>query len=258
MFETAVAVSPGGLSRQNVAPHPFVIEPPEENQNHFDAGSPLSFSLMLFGQVNHSLPYFIYAIEQMGREGIGRRINSKRGRFAIEAVGLDGQAVYFPTDGRLRTDIPLEALDLRPLPTVSTVTGATVTLETPLRLKYNNHLTAELPFHVLVRAMLRRASALMAAYGEGEPTLDYRGMVARAAAIIAEPSRLRWVDVKRYSGRQDREMLMGGMVGTVTYCGDLTEFVPLLKFCEKVHLGKQTAFGLGRISTVYDRKTIKP
>jgi CRISPR/Cas system endoribonuclease Cas6 (RAMP superfamily) len=41
-------------------------------------------------------------------------------------------------------------------------------------------------------------------------------------------------------------MLLGGMIGRVTYAGDLTEFVPLLKFAEKVHLGKATTFGLGK------------
>ncbi|OGP82815.1 MAG: hypothetical protein A2V87_10495 [Deltaproteobacteria bacterium RBG_16_58_17] len=43
-------------------------------------------------------------------------------------------------------------------------------------------------------------------------------------------------------------MLMGGMVGRAVYAGDLVEFLPLIRFCERVHLGKQTAFGLGRIS----------
>ena len=42
-------------------------------------------------------------------------------------------------------------------------------------------------------------------------------------------------------------MLMGGMVGNVTYSGDLAEFLPLIRFCEKTHLGKQTSFGLGKI-----------
>ena len=41
-------------------------------------------------------------------------------------------------------------------------------------------------------------------------------------------------------------MLMGGMVGFITYEGELAEFLPLVEFCEKVHLGKQTTFGLGK------------
>jgi CRISPR/Cas system endoribonuclease Cas6 (RAMP superfamily) len=41
---------------------------------------------------------------------------------------------------------------------------------------------------------------------------------------------------------------MGGITGTITYqAEDLSEFIPLLRYCETVHLGKQTSFGLGRI-----------
>ena len=43
-------------------------------------------------------------------------------------------------------------------------------------------------------------------------------------------------------------MLMGGIVGTVSYTGDLAEFLPLLRLCETFHLGKQTTFGLGKLT----------
>jgi len=44
-------------------------------------------------------------------------------------------------------------------------------------------------------------------------------------------------------------MLMCGMTGKIIYSGDISEFLPLIAFCEKVHLGKQTTFGLGKIKT---------
>jgi len=37
------------------------------------------------------------------------------------------------------------------------------------------------------------------------------------------------------------------MIGDVTYRGQLQEFMPLLRYCEIVHVGKATAFGLGKI-----------
>jgi hypothetical protein len=40
-------------------------------------------------------------------------------------------------------------------------------------------------------------------------------------------------------------MFMGGLLGDITYCGDLTEFIPLIEACSKVHIGKNTVFGLG-------------
>ncbi|MFH1117074.1 MAG: CRISPR system precrRNA processing endoribonuclease RAMP protein Cas6 [Pseudomonadota bacterium] len=39
-------------------------------------------------------------------------------------------------------------------------------------------------------------------------------------------------------------------MGRVTYEGRLGEFLPLIRFCETVHLGKATTFGLGKIRVV--------
>jgi len=42
-------------------------------------------------------------------------------------------------------------------------------------------------------------------------------------------------------------MLMGGVTGEITYRGRLNEFIPLINYCETVHVGKATTFGLGKI-----------
>jgi len=42
-------------------------------------------------------------------------------------------------------------------------------------------------------------------------------------------------------------MLMGGIIGTAVYEGELAEFLPLLDFFAKTHLGKGTSFGLGKV-----------
>ena len=118
---------------------------------------------------------------------------------------------------------------------------------TPLRLKYENRLKADLPFHVMARAMLRRVSSLFNSYGAGEPNLDYSGLVKRAEEIRIVEDNLRWYDWRRFSFRQEQSMLMGGVVGSVTYEGKMGEYMPLIDFCSEVHLGKQTTFGLGKI-----------
>ena len=87
----------------------------------------------------------------------------------------------------------------------------------------------------------------MNAYGGGEPDLDYRGLVKRAEAVPIASTNLSWYDWERYSFRKDEKMLMGGMIGSIVYDRVPGEYFPLLEFCEQVHLGKQTAFGLGKI-----------
>lgn len=245
--------SPGisGDDRKRIAapPHPYVIELPEDFKTRFPAGELFGFSLLLFGKANDYLPYFIYAFAEMGKSGIGRKTTGGRAAFLLDEVAARDEIVYSRLTGKLRPgpficDLTLpgqaDGLD-------NAVSKIRLTLQTPLRLKFENHLHAALPFHVLIRAMLRRISSLLQYHGNGEPALDYRGLVARAEAIRVEESSLRWFDWKRFSNRQDQAMLLGGLVGSVTYIGDITEYMPLIRFCEKVHLGKQTSFGLGKI-----------
>ncbi len=213
-------------------------------------GALFEFSLILFGKANDYIPYFVYAFNQIGGTGIGGRINGGRGKFKLECVRAGDRIVYSRQDGKLREIPPCPGLELETLSGQQDAGTERIELKlvTPLRLKYQNGLKAELPFHVLVRALLRRISSLYEYHGEGEPPLDYRGLVDRAKHIDTEASSLRWFDWKRYSNRQEQAMLMGGLVGSITYRGNLGEFLPLIRFCEKAHLGKQTTFGLGKIS----------
>ncbi|MBW1700025.1 MAG: CRISPR system precrRNA processing endoribonuclease RAMP protein Cas6 [Deltaproteobacteria bacterium] len=269
VFETELLSETGTNARVSAAPHPFVIEPSAESKTHYDQGEKLHCSLLLFGECNRNLPYFVYAFEQMGLVGMGKRADGRLGRFAIEAVLCGDEIIYSENDKVLKaTDFTKElslAGAVLPHCTVpvnkkgncftadpSSEDQASqrirVSLETPLRFKANGRLRDSLPFDMLVRLMLRRVSSLMSAYGGGEPPLDYSGMVRRAGAVRTVESRLRWFDWRRYSSRQEKSMQLGGLLGDVTYQGELGEFLPLLEFCSHVHIGKQTSFGLGKIS----------
>jgi len=231
-------------------PHPFMIEPPLESKTCFGPEEELSFHLILFGPALKYLPYCIYAFHQMGQIGVGKRINGKRAGFVLKEVSFyqssSVASIYSQEDQILKGGDFFQNLTLDDKP-CSDLNYLTIYLKTPLRVKYGNQLRDELPFHILIRAALRRISTLFTHYGDGEPDLDYKGLVERAKAVKVIDSDLRWLDWHRYSNRQETKMSLGGIVGWVRYEGNLGEFWPFLHLGEKLHLGKQTTFGLGQI-----------
>ena len=248
VFEIS-ARAPAEKGRKRIAqpPHPYVIEPPADLKTSYKKGDPLDFSLFLFGAACDHLPYFIYAFDSIRR--IGKRINGKAATFSLDAVYADGTQIYSKASGKIDKSAKITELTLQSFDESAPAEPHDIELElvTPLRLKYKNGLTAELPFDVLIRAALRRISSLYNYHGGGEPRLDYRGLVARARNVSVKETHIGWYDWRRYSNRQEQAMMMGGMVGKIIYENVPREYVPILKFCEQVHLGKATTFGLGKI-----------
>lgn len=249
IFEPRLVHCPDLPVPANARPHPFVLQPPVEPHCCYPVNDAFEFRLLLFGDTTDYLPYLIYTVEKMGKTGIGRKIQGRRGCFVLESVQRGGRTIYSSADRQVKAGAPLDELQLACRPRTSGHSPAvTVHLITPLRIKYRNALSPELPFHILTRTMLRRTAALLNAFGQGEPALDYPGMASRAEKVRVRKAALGWEEFRRYSHRQDRAMMMGGIRGQITYQGDLDEFLPLMAFCEKVHIGKQTTFGLGRIA----------
>ena len=118
---------------------------------------------------------------------------------------------------------------------------------TPLRIMEKRGIRADLPFSILIRSLIRRTTSILNTYGDGEPELDYSGLAKQAIDIKTCSNHLFWFDYQRYSARQDKKMFMGGLTGEIEYAGNLQPFLPFFKMAEKVHVGKNTSFGLGKI-----------
>jgi hypothetical protein len=250
LFETKEGIPvPGDAQRIPYRPHPYALVPPDTIKKEYNAGDKFSFSIILFGKANEFLPHILYAVQETGREGLGKK-SQANGRFRVDHVRNGNEFIY--EEGRLKTNTQLLDLAVGPYP-ADEIKEIMLSCKTPLRLKSGNHLQDGLPFHLLIRAALRRISSLEATYGDGEPLLDYKGLAARAADVHTVQTDCCWIDIERYSSRQKTAMLIGGIKGSLTYQGgNLAEFLPLLRYCEVTHLGKQTTFGLGRIQVAWE------
>jgi hypothetical protein len=227
------------MRKYETIPHPFVIEPPDDDRTRLAPGDRLEFGLVLVGRAIEHVPYFIYAFEQMAEQGLG----PGRGRFTVSAVRQQG-TVFF--DGKAKTIIaPLKTSSLELTPGQPGTTQVAIRFVTPLRIIYQGKMSRRPQFHVLVRALLRRLGLL--AYFHDQPVeLDYRGLIAQAEAVKMVDCTLAGCEWRRYSTRQDRVIEMEGMTGTATYEGNIGPFLPFLRAGEILHIGKGTTFGMGK------------
>ena len=91
----------------------------------------------------------------------------------------------------------------------------------------------------LGRALLHRNCRLCDLYGEGEFTLPYR-LLARKPRIAAQFS------TQRVAIPQDHGQRVDGIVGEITYEGEITRYLPYLDLGTKLHIGKKTTRGCGQ------------
>lgn len=82
VFETPPPQDTKVMRKYEAAPHPFIIEPPDETKRDYHPGDTITFGLTLIGKAIDYLPYFIYTFEELGKTGLGKG----RGSFELSEV----------------------------------------------------------------------------------------------------------------------------------------------------------------------------
>ncbi len=263
IFESHSPAEGNVLGKVNSIPHPFIIEPPAEEQQRYSKGQTCSVGLILIGEAIQYLPYFIYTFDLLGKNGIGRG----RGRCRLLEVYIvsphgENKSIYSSKTCKVES-FDRDCIDLSPS-ILSVMEGAShpvnnapeeITLKflTPARLKYGDNLTMNPEFHVFIRQILRRLYLLNHYYCKDSPVDGgvsgngyHRLLIDMAQATRIKASNLRWCDWERYSRRQDTRMKLGGFVGDIAYQGDIAPFLAFIEAGAILHVGKGTSFGLGK------------
>lgn len=255
VFETSPPRGTKIMRKYTSAPHPFVIEPPTDRRRGYKPEDLLTFRLTLIGKAVDYLPYFIYAFDELGKIGIGKG----KAKYELRDVTCDGTVIYDSTSRTLGSfaseplsiDFPLYVLNESSAVALTQPEQISISFLTPTRILFNGHLTLDLEFHVFVRNLLRRLALLSYFHCDGDPAgMDFKGAIEKAKEVHVKVRNLRWFDWERYSGRQDTRMKLGGFVGTITFEGLIGPFLPIIQAGEILHVGKGTAFGLGKYGVV--------
>ncbi len=122
---------------------------------------------------------------------------------------------------------------------------------TPMRVTGKERgLRDDVNFFVLMQALLRRLRDLKRAFDTDRDMGDSREILDKAAQVQVRENRLKWEKRERYSARQGQDVYLSGFTGYISFDREISDFYPLLKAAEIVHVGKGTSGGCGRVELV--------
>lgn len=229
-------------------PNPYVMEPPSPGARSLCAGDSLQFTLVLFGHALDRLPLISFALQKVIEGGLGR----ERARGSLECIEVQDPDNESFEPVWLAGDPAIAAHDkrfvFRPQAQASAPERVTLAIHTPLRLQQQGRPVrpAALTPRKLIADLLRRITLLAEFHANRPDLVPNAPQLVAHADTLQHHHDLRWYDWSRYSSRQQREMTLGGALGTWTFEGDLAPLLPWLRLGQWLHVGKNASLGMGR------------
>jgi hypothetical protein len=237
-------------------PRPYAMRPPVEHARTLKPGDQFSFGLTLFGCRLDLFPYVAMALQLMAQSGIGRRTqenNWRRGHFTadeIQAINLlSGETKLVQASGSNHVsvpDLPITWVDAEALAATLPSDHVTLHFLTPLRLTDQQKLVKHSLLRPLVERLLERHDFLANEYGGEAFACDERNHlieIAAAAEVLQDTTN--WEDVSSFSRRQGKSTPIGGLMGAITFRGNLRPLLSLLVWGMVMQAGKDTTKGNG-------------
>jgi hypothetical protein len=235
-------------------PRPYILRENTDSKTRYKSGETFSFELLLMGEAIKYFPYFVYTFDRLAESGIGLGRNRVK-LLSVEGLEMQSNLSYVLFDGKTRRlSNKLVTYTGRALSEkIQMVDSEQVTIhfETPFRTKWQGHFTNKADFHIVFRSLMRRLISILYFHHGVNLNADFADLVKKAEIVQTVLQDTQWIDLERYSTRQDSKMAVGGFVGSAVYRGDLKPFVPFLLASELVHASKQAVFGLGQIRCVW-------
>lgn len=207
---------------QDEGPAPFVINAPSRQSPVIDAGTIVSFRVSLFGQSRDVFPALFRALEQAAARGL------QRGQ--IPCHFLYAKEIY---EGTLT-------------PIIENASTVTLQFLTPVHIKAQDGILGEgeLDFLSLWRRLKGRLKAIGGFHCSLQPDDCSFPSLPKNIAVVSD--NLRWTSLEHYSSRQRQRNSLSGLMGTITFAGELGPYLPYLRLGEITHIGSGCVYGLGK------------
>lgn len=194
------------------------------------------FSLVLFNHAATQLPYLLSALQRMlTKIGLG----SDRRRYENFTIHCNNLPIY---NGG---SFDMSQVELQKFSYVPIESDFALKFLTPLRMKSQNGFLKTTPtLTQLLYSIRNRYEELC---GNCRTKLGYEPNYHQQYA------RTSFVDLNRYSSRQEAKLGIGGIMGEIGYNHVDEKSRRLLRLGELIGIGKQTVFGLGKIKLQEDK-----
>jgi hypothetical protein len=252
-------------------PRPYAIRPPIDPTTRYQPGDRFAFGLTLFAQALTLFPYVILALDEMGRSGLGLRLEEngwRRGTFRIQTVEAvnpltgERQPIAHAGESLVRMpDVPVthaqvlgQASLLHSQGEANRSEGRMLEIHflTPTRIVDHGELVKRPHFRSLFQRLLERLSALAREFSDTPLDLDFHRLMTQAEEVQLVTDETHWVELESYSTRLRRATPIGGFVGRATYrTEDWGPFLPWLLWGQVTQVGKDTVKGNGWYTIVH-------
>lgn len=229
------------LNRGGTVPHPYIIRC-REGRTFFQTGDHLSFDMIVFGRYAKVFAtHLLSSLSGVEQYDFGRG----RLRFRMQTIYqlLDAESIVL-VDGDSIAAAPKESrfcYQERPYEEVR------LQFVTPCRMIRKGAVLRKFSVEEFLWQVKHRAHHLLLLHHEQGEIVEWDGLPLldrKDVAIVSE----QWEELSRYSMRQQQKVYLGGIKATLTMRRSeaLDQWLPLLSFAEKFHVGKGASFGLGQ------------
>jgi len=222
---------------------------------YLQKGDSFTFQLTLVGIYNDFLSQFIKAIKIMCCEGIG----SPRVPLTLKTVSEideDQQRHMIKTDRTENVRKPKYRIRFSDFSKAEfEKTRLMLYFQTPtLITREKDEYTGSFTFYQIMKSLTERALTLSHLYCSS--TLELFTRDRSALEKFLEPSKhlqvrktnMFWHYFTQPKSKQDEPLKLTGATGWITFEGKFNRYVPLLLFCEALHLGRNITYGCGKYS----------
>lgn len=228
---------------KNKMPVPYIIEPDLNKHRVFSAGQILEFNMVLIGEdCLAKLGLIIMAWKRVFSRGLRQQMG--KGYLQTVAIARDNNVYEEVYNSEFSLLTPHQAT--LTLPNFDASADYHLWLKTPLRIESKKSPIGEreMNAHFFLSSLYRRINTLNYYYFKN-PLLTKLCEQKIDFSSIHDEKNIFWRDWTRYSSRQQQEMILGGLQGHYLLKALPSSVQLMIYLGQWLHLGKETAFGLG-------------